>query len=129
MKPHATATSLTVLLLVIAGCAGSPPAPVPTGKVATAPATQAPLGPTVVPTTDADTLATARRLGYVPRVHNGTVVYCRTEAALGTRFESTSCISQDQVMAAAQRTTGNQASLEDEQRHSLNQQGGDSPGR
>ncbi len=129
MSCHISATTPSLLVLLIAGCASTPPAPVQVVNAPPASAAPAPLGPTVRPTTNAATLEVARSLGYAPRVHNGTVVYCRKDAALGTRFESTSCISQEQVAAAAMRTTGNQASIADAQRHSLSQPGGDTAGR
>lgn len=76
---------------------------------------------TQLPATFVTFLAAARSLGYVPRTHNGTIVYCRTEPQIGTRVQSTTCISQEQVASAVQRSVGNRVSVEDLQRKYLNQ--------
>ena len=71
-------------------------------------------------TPDLDALTKAARTqGYVPRSHNGTIVFCRSEPQIGTRLESTSCISQADVANVVQRSIGNQDSVEAMQRKSL----------
>jgi len=110
-------------LSAMAGCASAPTSP--NAPVATAvPARTAAPKPTVtaaVPlSADAEaTMKAARSLGYVPRNHKGTIVYCRTESQLGTRFVSTTCISQEQVASAAERSVDNRDSVEDMQKKSL----------
>jgi hypothetical protein len=138
MSSYLNVTSRLLLLVVIAGCATKPPvqepvavaAATPVTVMAPAPVASAPAAPVATsaastagkPTIDAATLATARSLGYTPRVNKGTVVFCRTEANLGTRFQSTTCIPQDQVVSAVHRAQGNKDSLEDAQKLSLAQQ-------
>jgi hypothetical protein len=110
-------------LSVMAGCSAAPTSP--SGPAATAvpakTATPKPPVPTAAPlTADAEaTMKAARSLGYVPRNHHGTIVYCRTESQLGTRFVSTTCISQEQVASAVERSVGNRDSVEDMQKKSL----------
>jgi hypothetical protein len=83
-------------------------------------------GSPAAPATDAAATAKlAHTLGYSPRSHNGKTVYCRTEAQLGTRFPTTTCITADQVTAAAERTRGNQDTVEAVQRNSTHEPGGD----
>ena len=133
MSSYLNVTSRLLLLVAIAGCASKPPvqepvavaAATPVTVTAPAPVASAPAAPSTAgkPTIDADTLATAKSLGYTPRVNKGTVVFCRTEAQLGTRFTSTTCIPQDQVVSAVHRAQGNKDSLETEQKLSLAQQG------
>ena len=139
MSPYLNVTSRMLLLVAIAGCASKPPVqePVavasatPVTVTAPAPVTSEPAAPAPAtaaagkPTIDAATLEMARSLGYTPRVNKGTVVFCRTDAALGTRFTSTHCIPQDQVVSAKLRAQGNKDSLETEQKLSLAQQGRD----
>ena len=104
----------------ITGCASAPPAATTKASPAAAAAAPAPKA-TAVPMTaeDTATLNAARGLGYVPRNHNGTIVYCRSESQIGTRMQSTTCISEEQVAAAVQRSVGNRASVEAMQKKSL----------
>ena len=141
MSPYLNVTLRMLLLVAIAGCATKPPvqepvavasatpvtvtAPAPVTSEPAAPATATAAATTGKPTIDAATLEMARSLGYTPRVNKGTVVFCRTDAALGTRFTSTHCIPQDQVVSAKLRAQGNKDSLETEQKLSLAQQGRD----
>jgi hypothetical protein len=48
-------------------------------------------------------LKKGRMLGYHPVERNGQTVYCHNEAPLGSRFEKTSCLSEDDLAAAMQR--------------------------
>ena len=133
MSPYLNVTSRMLLLVAIAGCATKPPVqePVavatatPVAVTATAPVATAAAPTAAKPTVDAATLEMARSLGYTPRVNKGTVVFCKTDAALGTRFTSTHCIPQDQVVSAAHRAQGNKDSLLDNQKLSLAVQGRD----
>ena len=68
----------------------------------------------------AETTKSARALGYYPRNHNGTIVYCKTEPQIGTRLNSTSCISESDVALIVQRSIGNQNDVGALQRKSLN---------
>jgi hypothetical protein len=56
----------------------------------------------------------------VPRSHSGTIVFCRTEPQIGTRLQSTSCISQADVANVVRRAIDNRDSVEVLQRKSLN---------
>ena len=76
----------------------------------------------------AATAKSAHDLGYSPRVRDGKTVYCRREAKVGTRLEETTCVTPEQVSALVIRAQGNRDSVEDLQRYSHNQQGGDIPG-
>lgn len=110
-------------LSAMAGCASAPTSP--TSPSAPAPAAAVPARTALPLTADVEaTLKGARALGYVPRNHHGTIVYCRSEPQIGTRLESTTCISQEQVASVVQRTVGNRESVEDMQRKSLNGQVG-----
>ena len=81
----------------------------------------APASTTVPLTEDLAALTIAARAqGYVPRNHQGTIVYCRTESQIGTRLESTTCISQADVAIVVQRSTDNQDTIKAWQRKSLN---------
>ena len=75
----------------------------------------------------AATAKSAHQLGYSPRVRDGKTVYCRKEAKVGTRLETTTCVTPEQVTALAIRAQGNRDSVVDLQREALNQQGGDIP--
>jgi hypothetical protein len=114
-------------LTMISGCSSAPAAhhvtaeaqlagpPVPAAMVQTSGTETVPL------TSDLDALTKAARTeGYVPRIHSGTVVFCRTEPQIGTRLQSTSCISQADVANVVQRSIDNRNSVEALQRKSLN---------
>jgi hypothetical protein len=73
------------------------------------------------------TAKSAHDLGYFPRVHDGKTVYCHKEAKVGTRLESTTCVTPEQVSALVLRAQGNRDSVVDLQREAHNQQGGDLP--
>lgn len=107
---------ITVALLsVMAGCASAPISPsAPAAAVPARTAAPKPTVPAAVPlSADAEaTMKAARSLGYVPRNHHGTIVYCRTESQLGTRFVSTTCISQEQVASAVERSVDNRDSVD-----------------
>ena len=116
------------LVCAIASCASTPSAPAAQTPAAApvAASTANSLAATAVPMTaeDTATLNAARALGYVPRNHNGTIVYCRSESQIGTRMQSTTCISEEQVAAAVQRSVGNRDSVEAMQKKSLLQSQG-----
>ena len=95
-------------------------------------ASLAPTTPAAAPSPDAAasaaaTAKAAHDLGYFPRVHDGKTVYCHKEAKVGTRFESTTCVTPEQVSALIIRAQGNKDSVVDLQREAHNQQGGDLP--
>lgn len=109
-------------LSAMAGCASAPISPsAPAAAVPARAAVPKPTASTTVPlSADAEaTMKAARSLSYVPRNHHGTIVYCRTESQLGTRFVSTTCISQEQVASAVERSVDNRDSVEDMQKKSL----------
>jgi len=143
MKIIMTAVFTAACLTMISGCSSAPAAkaeaqvsvppaapavgteaqlagpPAPRALASTAATTTVPL------TSDLDALTkAARSQGYVPRTHNGTVVFCRTEPQVGTRLQSTSCISQADVANVVQRSIENKDSVEAMQRKSLLQGAG-----
>jgi hypothetical protein len=75
----------------------------------------------------AATAKSAHDLGYFPKVRDGKTVYCRKEAKVGTRLETTTCVTPEQVSALVIRAQGNKDSVVDLQRESRNRQGGDIP--
>jgi hypothetical protein len=92
----------------------------------------APSAAAVAPSPDAAAAAaatakSAHDLGYFPKVRDGKTVYCHKEAKVGTRLESTTCVTPEQVSALVIRAQGNRDSAVDLQRGALNQQGGDLP--
>ncbi len=105
------AASCTTLALMAAGCASTSAQP-PAAPVASPPpaaATAAQVTPTsqsaalsdkaaaAVGTHDA-LVKSARTMGYKLRQDkNGDPIYCHTEAELGSRFEKTSCITEDNM--------------------------------
>jgi hypothetical protein len=100
------------LLSILVACSSAPSGPArapsssaggtaPAAAVASVPAvekkdvaatTTVPLTPDLAALTKA-----AKAHGYTPRSHNGVIVYCKTAQQVGTRFETTSCISQADV--------------------------------
>ena len=143
MKIFMTAVFTAACLTMISGCASAPAAKaeaqvsVPpaapavgteaqvAGPPAPAATAQTPATATVPLTSDLDALTKgARAQGYVPRNHNGTIVFCRNEAQIGTRLQSTSCISQADVANVVQRSLDNKASVDAMQRKSLLQGAG-----
>lgn len=131
MKIILTVALPIACLAMISGCASTPAAPAATAdaQVAGPPVPPAlagtPVSTKVPLTSDLDALTKAARTqGYVPRNHNGTIVFCRTEAQIGTRLQSTSCISQADVANVVQRAEDNRTSVEALQRKSLLQGAG-----
>jgi len=121
----------------VAGCASAPTASQPPAASVAgprAPATSPPAATQSAPASAAATAAAsaeaeatakaAASLGYVPRKRNGVIVYCRTETQIGSHFETTTCITAEQVTSAAKRSEGNRDSVESMQRKSLLQGAG-----
>ena len=120
-------------LSLLAGCASTPSAPQPPAASVAAPQAIATSQAAVAPTAPADAKAAAEAeatakmaasLGYVPRKRSGVIVYCRTEPQIGSHFETTTCITAEQVTSAAKRSEGNRDSVEAMQRKSLLQGAG-----
>ena len=133
-RSMATIVSLAAVagLSILVGCASTPSAPPPAAGV-TAPQTIATSQAAAAPTAPANAKATAEAeatakmaasLGYVPRKRAGVIVYCRTEPQIGSHFETTTCITAEQVTSAAKRSEGNRDSVEAMQRKSLLQGAG-----
>ena len=102
-----------------AGCSSAPAAP----HAATAGATpvagpmSTPVGPV---TSDIEGIRkTARLLGLTPRSKNGAEIYSRSAAVIGTRFETTTCCTQAEVLQLEKRSQSNQDDLEALRRASL----------
>ena len=76
------------------------PAPVAApAKAATQTSTLA-AAPDVPP---ADVLKKARRAGYHTRIKNGEVLYCKTDAQLGTRITQENCLNQNMLVLTLER--------------------------
>lgn len=123
MKVRTPAISLALLLATTVSFATDPPAPAATVSAVTAPAataTGAPIGPTVVATTDAAATAkAAHSLGFVQKQRDGKTVYCKADASLGTRLASMTCYTPEEVMAVVQRDIANRDSVAAMQRAHL----------
>lgn len=64
----------------------------------------------------------AHSLGYSPRASGDKTVYCRREAVIGTRLETLTCLSAEQVTAMSKRSTDNQDTIAAMQKSLLTQQ-------
>ena len=53
---------------------------------------------------NADQLKQILAKGYRPESHNGTTVYCRKEATLGTRFETKTCRTSTNILETEQKS-------------------------
>jgi hypothetical protein len=124
-----SAAAIACCVLAV-GCSStpSPAKPSAAAPVAAAPAPAAASSATpdakivMVPMTSDLTALTkaARSEGYTPRTRNGTVVFCKTDQQIGTRFQSMSCISQDDVALVVQRAQDQRNDVQALQRKSLN---------
>ncbi len=115
MKIHAPVAACTLFLISIGGFAAEPPAPA-SPAAPSLPAAIAP-GSAPAPTVDAKAIASAAHsLGYKARQHEGKTIYCKSESKVGTSFQTTTCLSEDQVMATVKRAEGNRDSVEALQR-------------
>jgi esterase/lipase superfamily enzyme len=132
-----TGLAAVACLSAVAGCASAPTAPQPPvasvaapRATATSPSAATQSTPASAPASvaaAAEAEATAKMaasLGYVPRKRSGVIVYCRTEPQIGSHFETTTCITAEQVTSAAKRSEGNRDSVEAMQRKSLLQGAG-----
>ena len=98
-------------LAAIAGCATAPAA------LPTVPKTVA--NTAAVTTSAQATENAARALGLKPRNRNGAIVYCRSGAEVGTRFETATCYSKEELPAVLQRSLGNQETVEEMRKRAL----------
>ena len=80
----------------------APPAKTP----ATTTAATTPAGPSP------EILKKARQNGYQVKVRRGTTYFCKTAAALGTRFVDEKCFNQDQLESALERDQTQRDSLQ-----------------
>lgn len=109
MKIHRPVLSLALFLVTMASLAAEPPAP----TASAAPPQAAP----AAATPDAAAIAkAAHSLGYKLRHSDGKSVYCKSETKVGTSFPTTTCLTEDQVMATVKRSEGNKDSVEALQR-------------
>lgn len=108
MKPIKTTLSAVVVAALAAGCASAPTASPSSQPAATNVGTPPAAQPVSLATTatapatvegDAkhqELVKNARTMGYKPRKEkDGTTRWCKTEATTGSRFETTSCVSED----------------------------------
>jgi hypothetical protein len=144
LKAHRSALSLAILVASLAGCAAAPSAPTtsskaPAAAVPPAPVvaeavrapvaatgTEAPIGPAVAATDEAEALAqSAHDLGYTKKLLDGkTVYYCKSDATIGTRLASTKCYTEVQMAAVVQRSAANRESVQEMEHKHMNQPGG-----
>jgi hypothetical protein len=100
-----------------------PAAAAPTAAKPAASATTTPAAAVAPKTTaDAETLAirkTASGLGLKPRTKNGTEVYCKSFAEIGTKVATLNCYTKEQVVELQKRTQSNQDDVSAMQRSSL----------
>lgn len=120
--------ALLSIALAFCACAASPPAPPVASAATPVVATQAAVTPAAPATPTAATatatttdsnresvLRQARTQGYKAQQRNGQTIYCRREGTIGTRFEKTVCLSEDELVevslqrAAAQQDAMNHA--------------------
>lgn len=117
MNIRTSVISLSVLLAAVTCLAGEPPAPAPTAAPAAAPAKPASTAPAPVSASDSAAIAkAAHSLGYKAHEHDGKTLYCKQESKVGTNFQTTTCLTEDQVMATVKRSQGNMDSIEALQR-------------
>jgi hypothetical protein len=117
MKILTPVMAATLFLATIAGFAAEPPAAPTSGAPAAAPPTQASSAPAPVSATDSAAIAkAAHSLGYKAHQNDGKTVYCKRETKVGTSFQTTTCLTEDQVMATVKRGEGNKDSIEALQR-------------
>ena len=80
--------------------AATPSAAAPASSTASAQTTAASKPAASADATDEATDKRLRSQGYKPEVRNGTKIYCRKEAELGSRFESKICGTAEQLSNA-----------------------------
>ena len=123
MKIRSTVISVSLLLCAIAAHAAEPAAPTSASTAATPgqnAATQAAAAPAKLTTTE-ETAKQAKTLGLSPKVYNGKLMWCKSDAALGTKIPSYNCIRDDQVATAAQLARQNKDTVDQMQRNNLTQ--------
>ena len=114
MKKYIPAISLAPLLIAAAAFGAEPTAPAPKAAPAVAVGTPVPTAPT---STDKEAIAkAAHTLGYKTHQQAGQTVYCKSESKVGTNFQTTTCLTEEQVMGAVKRSQGNMDSIEALQR-------------
>ena len=89
--------------------------------------TAAAAGPGAASAESAALTQQAAAVGYKLHHRDGKVVYCRASQEIGTRIDTPSCITPDQVSAVVSRSQGNKDSVEDLQQRQMKQPGGDRP--
>jgi hypothetical protein len=85
------------------------------------PAASTPTGASAAPADPAATKKLAHSMGYSPKDDKGKTMYCKREAVIGTRLETLTCLSEDQVAAMAKRSTDNQDTIAGMQKSLLTQ--------
>ena len=123
MKIQSTAITAALLAGAIGVFAAEPPAPAPASQATTqqtATATAAPAAPaTHNLTTTEDTVKAARSLGLAPKVYGGKLMWCKSEAVLGTNIKSWNCVNDAYVAQAVKRSTNDRDAVDQMMRNSL----------
>lgn len=116
------ATLLGYAALAAEPAATAPAANTPTANAVSSPAvagTKTPAASAPAADDDQASIKAAQQLGLKPKKRGNTMVYCRTEASVGSRFETTTCYSKDQLVALAERSRGNREAVEDARKRGL----------
>ena len=124
MNFHSTVRTVALLMCATAGFAAEPPAPTSTPAAATPgqnAATQTTAAPKATLTTTEETAKQARSLGLSPKVYGGKLVWCKSDAALGTHIATHNCVADNQVAAAAAHAEYSKTVLADMQRNNLSE--------
>jgi hypothetical protein len=104
MTIHAPLLSIGLATLASLALAADPPAATAVGS------TPAAVTSAAAPAANSDSPAiatVAHSLGYKSRQHEGKTLWCKSENRVGTNFQTTTCLTEEQVMAAAKRSGGN----------------------
>jgi hypothetical protein len=123
MKVHSIAMTVSLLLSATAVCA----ADLPTQAAAAAATSHAtPVATTTASSsantvTDAEIEKQAHAMGLTQKMHNGHVIWCKSDVPLGTKLASYNCVSNGQVAAAARRSTEDKDTVDKMQRNNLTQ--------
>jgi len=99
-----------IVILSLAGCASTPPAPAAAATAAPAAASTS-AAPAAAPALSSQDAAVkdALKHGYKVTAVNGNTMYCREEAVIGTRFPQRTCLNPDQLYQAMKDREAQQA--------------------
>jgi PBP1b-binding outer membrane lipoprotein LpoB len=93
----------TVATLFVAGCASQPAAPTTASTATPVTAKPAAAAPAATTAAQGSTSTPAKYPGYKAKQRNGTTVYCKKVAKLGTRFEEETCMTDAEMKTLMQQ--------------------------